>query len=100
MSNNKVYWKGFEELENDPEFLKNKEKEFVHDLPIDEFLADEKTAKASTNRRDFLKFLGFSVTAATLAACETPIKKAIPYVVKPETIIPGVANYFASGYYD
>lgn len=100
MSNNKVYWKGFEELENDPEFLKNKEKEFVHDLPMDEFLSDEKTAKASTNRRDFLKFLGFSVTAATLAACETPIKKSIPYVIKPETITPGVANYFASAYYD
>lgn len=100
MSNKKVYWKGFEELENDPEFLKNKEKEFVHDLPMDEFLSDEKTANANTNRRDFLKFLGFSVTAATLAACETPIKKAIPYVIKPETITPGVANYFASGYYD
>jgi len=100
MSNNKVYWKGFEELESDPEFLKNKEKEFVHDLPMDEFLSDEKTATASTNRRDFLKFLGFSVTAATLAACETPIKKAIPYVIKPETITPGVANYFASAYYD
>jgi len=100
MSNKKIYWKGFEELENDPEFLKNKEKEFVHDLPMDEFLSDEKTATSNTNRRDFLKFLGFSVTAATLAACETPIKKAIPYVVKPETIIPGVANYFASAYYD
>jgi molybdopterin-containing oxidoreductase family iron-sulfur binding subunit len=100
MSNNKVYWKGFEELENDAEFLKNKEKEFVHDLPMDEFLADEKTATSNTNRRDFLKFLGFSVTAATLAACETPIKKAIPYVIKPETVTPGVANYFASAYYD
>ena len=100
MSNNKVYWKGFEELENDAEFLKNKEKEFVQDLPMDEFLADEKTATSNTNRRDFLKFLGFSVTAATLAACETPIKKAIPYVIKPETITPGVANYFASAYYD
>lgn len=100
MSNNKVYWKGFEELESDPEFLKNKEKEFVQDLPMDEFLADEKTATSNTNRRDFLKFLGFSVTAATLAACETPIKKAIPYVIKPETITPGVANYFASAYYD
>jgi len=100
MSNNKVYWKGYEELDNDPEFVKNREKEFVHDLPMDEFLSDEKTATASTNRRDFLKFLGFSVTAATLAACETPIKKAIPYVIKPETITPGVANYFASAYYD
>lgn len=100
MSNNKVYWKGFEELENDADFVHLKENEFAQDIPMDEFLSDEKTAASSTNRRDFLKFLGFSVTAATLAACETPIKKAIPYVVKPETITPGVPNYYASAYYD
>ncbi|MEM9984010.1 MAG: 4Fe-4S dicluster domain-containing protein, partial [Bacteroidota bacterium] len=49
------------------------------------------------NRRDFLKLMGFGMTAATLAACaEGPVKKAIPYVNKPDDIIPGVANYYAS----
>lgn len=100
MSNNKVYWKGFEELENDPEFVKNRENEFAEDLPLHEMVADESTVNTTSNRRDFLKFLGFSVTAATLAACETPIKKAIPYVIRPETVIPGVPNYYASTYYD
>jgi MoCo/4Fe-4S cofactor protein with predicted Tat translocation signal len=100
MSKNKIYWKGYEELENDPQFIKNRENEFAEDLPMTEFLADEKTSVSNSNRRDFLKFLGFSVTAATLAACETPIKKAIPYVIKPETITPGVPNYYASSYYD
>ncbi|MFT4754444.1 MAG: Fe-S-cluster-containing dehydrogenase component, partial [Salibacteraceae bacterium] len=37
---------------------------------------------------------------ATLAACEAPVMKSIPYVVKPEEITPGVANYYASSYYD
>jgi molybdopterin-containing oxidoreductase family iron-sulfur binding subunit len=47
-----------------------------------------------------LKFLGFSTAAATLAACETPINKVIPYVIKPEEITPGVANYYATTMYD
>ena len=34
--------------------------------------------------------------AASLAACEGPVIKSIPYVVKPDEIIPGVANYYAS----
>ena len=51
-------------------------------------------------RRDFLKFLGFSTAAATLAACETPVVKSIPYLVKRDEIIPGVANYYATTLYD
>jgi len=50
----------------------------------------------STTRRDFLKYVGFSTAAASLAACEGPVKKSIPYVVQPTEIIPGVANYYAT----
>ncbi|MCB0447232.1 MAG: quinol:cytochrome C oxidoreductase, partial [Gelidibacter sp.] len=45
---------------------------------------------------DFLKYVGFSTAAASLAACEGPVIKSIPYVVQPEEIIPGVANYYAT----
>ena len=51
------------------------------------------------NRRDFLKFLGFGLGAATVAAgCDIPVKRAIPYVIKPDSIVPGVASYYASTY--
>lgn len=100
MSTNKQYWKGIEELENTPEFLKNRDNEFAEELPIDAFLGDEKLKESSTSRRDFLKFLGFSVTAATLAACEAPVIKSIPYVTKPEDVTPGEATWYASTYYD
>jgi molybdopterin-containing oxidoreductase family iron-sulfur binding subunit len=36
------------------------------------------------------------VAAATLAACEGPVNKSIPYVLQPEQIIPGVADYYAT----
>lgn len=100
MSTTKKYWKGLEELENSPEFEAKKHNEFPEELPIDAFLGDDKLKESSTSRRDFLKFLGFSVTAATLAACEAPVIKSIPYVNKPEEITPGVANWYASSYYD
>jgi MoCo/4Fe-4S cofactor protein with predicted Tat translocation signal len=100
MTKAKKYWKGLAELTNDPAIDSLKQNEFVEKLPVDEFLGDEKLAESNTSRRDFLKFLGFSTAAATLAACETPVNKAIPYVVKPEEITPGVANWYASTYYD
>ena len=74
--------------------------EFPEAQTVDEFISDERHNESTTGRRDFLKFMGFSLTAATLAACETPVVKSIPYVNKPEEITPGVANYYASTYYD
>ena len=48
-------------------------------------------------RRDFLKYLGFSTAAATLAAsCEMPVRHIVPYINKPENIVPGVADYYAT----
>lgn len=98
---NKTYWKGYEELTSHPEFEKRSNNEFSEYLPVGEFLGQENVLESSsTSRRDFLKFLGFGVTAAAMASCETPVTKAIPYLVKPEEVNPGVANYYASTYYD
>lgn len=96
----KKYWKGIEELKQTPEFIKQRDNEFPFQHPIEGFLGDESLAEASSGRRDFLKFLGFSVAAATLAACEAPVTKAVPYVNKPEDVTPGVATWYASTYYD
>ncbi|MEO2099335.1 MAG: TAT-variant-translocated molybdopterin oxidoreductase, partial [Flavobacteriaceae bacterium] len=97
MASNKTYWKNIDQLDSSNEDLKKLEQnEFVSKLPED-FLSDEKTLEeSSTSRRDFLKFVGFSTAAATLAACEGPVIKSVPYVVQPEQIRPGVANYYAT----
>ena len=94
------YWKGLEELKETPEFIKHKEQEFPNQQTVEEFLSDEKLAETSTARRDFLKFLGFSVAAATLAACEAPVTKVVPYVIKPENVTPGMPTWYTSTYYD
>ena len=92
------YWKGYEELQNDTKFLKQKRSEFSGDLPL---LTEIKNVASEHqgSRRDFLKIMGFSTVAATIAAgCEIPVKKAIPYLDKPEQITPGIATYYASSY--
>ena len=100
MGMTRKYWKGLEELRETPEFLKSKEQEFPTQMSVEEFLGDENLKETSTARRDFLKFLGFSVAAATVAACEAPVTKAIPYVNKPENVTPGMPTWYASTYYD
>lgn len=88
-------WVGTETLKNDPAFLELAEKEFVDD--VKDMQAADNSLEA--NRRDFLKILGFSLGAATVAAaCDTPVRRAIPYVTKPDAIVPGVATYYASTY--
>lgn len=88
-STKKTYWKGLPELKNDPAHVKHADKEFV-DLGVQE--------DPGHSRRDFLKMMGFSVAAASLAACEAPVRKAIPYIVKPVDVDPGIPNYYASTY--
>jgi molybdopterin-containing oxidoreductase family iron-sulfur binding subunit len=92
--NRKQYWNGLEQLKNDPEYLKHANQEFPQELPVGK---DESTV-SSNSRRDFLKMMGFSVAAASLAACEAPVRKAIPYLNKPVSMEPGVPNYYASTY--
>ncbi len=98
MASNKKYWKSEAELiPNDSIVETLRQNEFVEEIPVDAFLGDKETLSATnTNRRDFLKYVGFSTAAATLAACEGPVTKSIPYVVQPESIIPGVSNYYAT----
>ncbi len=89
------YWRSLDELNNPVEFKQNEVK-----LELDAKRAVMKKASGSS-RRDFLKTFGFSVAAAAVvASCKRPVDKAIPYLVKPEEVTPGMANYYASSYFE
>lgn len=98
MSSNKKYWKSVEELNDNSSIVETlRQNEFVEEIPTDEFLGDKETLESSsTSRRDFLKYIGFSTAAASLAACEGPVIKSIPYINQPKEIVPGVANFYAT----
>ncbi|MCF8233656.1 MAG: 4Fe-4S dicluster domain-containing protein [Bacteroidales bacterium] len=88
---------------NDHQMSKDKIKLPKHyrepEFSVDGLSDEEKAGKSS--RRDFLKMLGFTVGYATLASsCEMPVRKAIPFLNKPEQMTPGEANFYASTFFD
>ena len=71
MASNKKYWQSVEELKDSSIVETLSKNEFVADIPTDDFLGDKETLEnSSTSRRDFLKYVGFTTAAASLAACE------------------------------
>jgi molybdopterin-containing oxidoreductase family iron-sulfur binding subunit len=91
----KQYWKGVDQLTNHPEFVKHADKEFPDYLPYNK---GKLVGESGGSRRDFLKMMGFSIAAASLASCEAPVRRAIPYLNKPVEITPGIPNYYATSY--
>ncbi len=82
------YWRSLEELAATPEFEERLHREFPRG-------ASEWTNEL--HRRDFLRLMGASVALAGLGACtKQPIEKIVPYVDRPEEVVPGKPLYFAT----
>lgn len=95
------YWKSIEEKNTQKKKFVSHNKRNPEDADSIENIFDDKTFNAQSSRRDFLKVFGFSIASAAVAAsCEQPVRKAIPYLIRPKEITPGVANYYASTFFD
>ena len=94
----KKHWQNFGELNQSEAYQESAKNEFKEELlPLEDL--DEGLLNTKSPRRDFLKYLGFSTAAATIAAsCEMPVRKVVPYLHRPDDVIPGVPNYYASTY--
>lgn len=92
----KKYWKSLTELKNgakteSDDSLQKGNLERVLDI------FDGSTEGGKSNRRDFLKLCGYSLAISTVvSSCENSVQKAIPYLIQPEEVSPGKANYYAS----
>jgi molybdopterin-containing oxidoreductase family iron-sulfur binding subunit len=87
------YWQSFEELYNDPDFIKNHGDEFKEGVSVD----FDSSVMSSLSRRKFLALLGASAALAGTACSDYRDKgEIIPYNRKPEEVTLGKANYYAS----
>ena len=94
----KTYWRSIEELANPKELRRVEVREEAKQKSM--LMRGDNDLNAAS-RRDFLKTFGFGIAAASIiASCKRPIDKAIPYLVKPDEINPGTANYYASSYFE
>lgn len=87
------YWRGYDELEDTPEFRDWLEKEFPRGASeVSGPEADE------TTRRNFMKYMGASASLAGLglASCRRPDQYLVAYNEHVEHIIPGKALLYSS----
>lgn len=62
------------------------------DLPTPESVKET----SGFTRRSFLKTTGFSFAAFMTACSKTPVRKAIPFLIQPEEVLPGKATWYSS----
>jgi len=85
----KQYWRSLAERENPSELARAAETEFSEN-PLQQI-------ELGSSRRGFLKAAGFAFAGAALTGCSrAPVEKAMPYLVQPENMVAGRAQYYAS----
>jgi Fe-S-cluster-containing dehydrogenase component/anaerobic selenocysteine-containing dehydrogenase len=100
MSEERRYWQCVDELDapgapaHDPDLAARRRLEFGSGTLWQEL---GQIASTPESRRDFLKLMGFTLSAATLASCtKIPERRAIPLVSQPEELVPGVPAFYAT----
>ena len=62
-----------------------------------EFGPGESEPPSGASRRQFLQLMGGAMAMAGLAGCRRPEQKILPYSRKPEEVIPGIPQRYATG---
>ncbi len=84
------YWLSLEQWRQDPEFIEKTKNEFSQS-PLSNVETESGWA-----RREFLKLMGASLALTTFGCVRRPAQKIVPYVNRPEEVVPGIANYYSS----
>jgi molybdopterin-containing oxidoreductase family iron-sulfur binding subunit len=63
---------------------------------LNEFEKGDSTPPDGASRRQFLQLMGAAMAMAGLTGCRRPVEKILPYSRKPEEVIPGVPQSYAT----
>ncbi len=85
------YWRSLDELAATAQFRDFLDREFPRQ-------ASEWNDPSPVSRRRFLKLMGASLALAGLTGCsfEQPQEQILPYVTKPDPVVPGLPLFFAT----
>lgn len=83
----KEYWRSLDQLAETTQF-----RNFLHR----EFPEGASEMGNHWSRRSFLTLMGASIALAGLSGCRRPVEKIVPYVQRPEEIIPGEPLVYAT----
>ncbi|PSQ79519.1 MAG: hydrogenase [Bacteroidetes bacterium QS_1_63_11] len=64
---------------------------------LTEFVPGDSEPPSGASRRQFLQLMGAAMAMAGLAGCRRPEEKILPYSHDQETVMPGVADHYATG---
>jgi molybdopterin-containing oxidoreductase family iron-sulfur binding subunit len=78
----------------DPDELSSSEHE--PENPNEEFHPGQSDPPSGASRRQFLQLMGAAMAMAGLTGCRRPAEKILPYARKPEEVIPGVSQMYAT----
>ena len=81
------HWRSAEQLRNATDFSAHHAAEFA---------PGALEAPSQANRRQFLQLAGAGAALMGLSACRRPVEKILPYTRKPEEVIEGIAQYYAT----
>lgn len=91
------FWRSLEERAGTPEFRAWLTREFPRLSEIFAGAEDGGDGALGMDRRSALKFLGVNMAALGLVGCEPPPEEeVIPYVDRPEEVVPGVPAHYAT----
>ncbi|MBE2187264.1 MAG: TAT-variant-translocated molybdopterin oxidoreductase, partial [Rhodothermales bacterium] len=82
-----AYWRSSQQLRRPDEVAA------VHG---EEFMPEAVEAPSHANRRQFLQLAGAGVAMAGLTGCRRPVEQILPYTRKPQDVIEGLAQYYAT----
>ena len=87
------YWLSLDQWRRDPEFERLAQQEFLSSP-----LSEEDEGADSPSRRRFLQLMGASMALGSFGCLRRPTEKIVPYADRPEEIINGKPNFYASSF--